>query len=145
VWPNAQVHGLADSSPLITVEATRWQAMQTQWAMVFPTGCTGCSSDLGTMPAALRAEMPQGTRYGLLSNTRDNVIATYFGITQDQLQTALTAEVAAMSNGQAAFQINGTGHVLIGMPAAMTSTGVTEQAWVTQWATGDAAWSSVGP
>jgi hypothetical protein len=145
VWPNAQVHGLADSSPLITVEPTRWQAMQTEWAMTFPAACSTCGSDLGAMPAALRAEMPQGTRYGLLSNTRDNVIATYFGLSQDQLQTALTAEVAGMTNGQAAFLINGTGHVLIGDPNTMTSTGVTEGAWVTQWATGDAAWASVGP
>jgi len=145
VWPGAQVHGLADSSPLVTVESTRWQAMQTQWAMRFPTACTTCGQDLAAMPAALRAEMPQGTRYALLSNTRDNVIATYFGLTQDALQAALNAEGAAMSNGQAAFLINGTDHVLIGNPAVMTSTGVTEQTWVTQWATGDSAWVSVGP
>lgn len=145
VWPNAQVHGLADSSPLVTTEWSRWLAMQREWAMVFPDACTDCPSDLGAMAAALRAEMPSGTRYGLLSNTRDNVIATYFGLTQDALQSALDAEVAAMSNGQAAFLINGTDHVLIGNPAVMTSTGVSEATWVTQWATGDPAWASVGP
>jgi hypothetical protein len=144
-WPNAQVHGLADSSPLIASEPTRWQAMQTQWAMRFPAACTGCSSDLGTMPAALRTEAPAGTRYGLLSYTRDSVISTYFGITQDQFQTALNAEVAGMGTGQAAFLITGTSHVLIGNANLATSTNVTEATWVTQWATGDGAWASVGP
>ena len=144
-WPNAQVHGLADSSPLVTTEPTRWQAMQTSWAMKFPTTCSGCAADLGAMPAALRSEMPAGTRYGLLSYTRDNTIATYFGITQDQLETALAGEVSAMANGQAAFRITGASHVLIGMPNLMTSTNVAESTWVTQWATGDSAWTSVGP
>jgi hypothetical protein len=144
-WPNAEVHGLADSSPLIKSEPTRWQAMQTQWAMRFPAACSGCPADLGAMPAALQAEAPAGTRYGLLSYTRDNVISTYFGLTQDQFQTELDGEVASLGTDQAAFLIVGTSHVLIGNPTLTTTSNVVESTWVTQWAVGDTAWTSVGP
>ena len=77
--------------------------MQASWAMRFPAACTTCSTDLGALPAALKAETPAGDRYGLLSFTRDQTISTYFGITQDQLRTAVLAEQAAMSGDQAAF------------------------------------------
>src|SRR5690606_32907430 len=74
-WPGRPVHVLADSSPLVTIEATRYQAMQESWAMQFPAACTTCSDDLGAMPAALADESPPGHRYGLLAYTQDNVIA----------------------------------------------------------------------
>jgi hypothetical protein len=146
-WPGAAVHALADSSPLVTTEPTRWTAMQGSWKTTFPSGCTSCSGDLGAMPAALRANMPAGARYGLLANTRDQTISTYFGLTQDQLSTEILAEQAAMTagSGQAAYLLGGTGHVLLGNPAAMTTTGVVLSTWVGQWATGDTAWANAGP
>jgi hypothetical protein len=146
-WPRATVHSLADSSPLVTMEPTRWPAMQASWQMTFPPTCTGCATDLGAMPAALRAAMPAGARYGLLANTRDQTISTYFGLTQDQLATEILAEQAAMApgSGQAAYLLGGTGHVLLGNPTAQTTTGVTLSTWVAQWATGDAAWGNTGP
>jgi hypothetical protein len=143
-WPGAHVHVLADSSPLVTLEPTRYAAMQQSWAMRFPAACTGCASDLGAMLAALRAEA-NGDRYGLLSFLDDNVISAYFGITAPQLHTALVAERGAMSGGQAAYFLTGTTHVLLGNPAAQTSTGVVLSTWVAQWASGDSAWASTGP
>ncbi|NVB80942.1 MAG: hypothetical protein HOV81_21270 [Kofleriaceae bacterium] len=144
-WPGAHVHALADSSPLVELEPTRWAAMQASWRMRFPAACTTCMTDLGAMPAALRAETPAGDRYGLLSNTRDQTISTYFGLTQDQLRTRLLAEQAAMSGDQAAFLVEGTAHVLLGNLSTMTSDGQVLSTWVTQWATGDPAWANAGP
>jgi hypothetical protein len=143
-WPAAHVHVLADSSPLVTMEPTRYAAMQLQWAMRFPASCSGCASDLGALPAALRAESG-GDRYGLLSNLDDGVISTYFGISGGQLDTALLAERAAMSGGQAAYFVTGTSHVLLSNPAMQTSDGVVLATWVSQWATGDSAWANAGP
>jgi len=140
-WPTAQVHALADSSPLVTTEATRWTAMQSAWKMAFPPACSGCTSDLGAMPAALRGF----GRYGLLADTRDQVISTYFGLTMDQLQTEITTMQAGLGTGQEAYLLGGTTHVLLGMPNATTTTGVVLSTWVNQWATGDAAWASTGP
>lgn len=144
-WPSATVHALADSSPLVTMEATRWAAMQNVWKMTFPPGCSGCTGDLGAMPAALRAAMPAGARYGLLANTRDQTISTYFGLTMDMLQTEVLAEQAGMSGGQAAYLLGGTGHVLLANPAAMTAGGVVLSTWVNEWMNGDAAWMNAGP
>jgi hypothetical protein len=144
-WPSAQVHGLSDSSPLVTTEPTRWQSMQTEWAMRFPAACTDCPSNLGAMPAALRAEAPAGSRYGLLSYTRDNVIATYFGLAQADLETAINAEVAGFDAKQGAWLVAGTEHVLLGKPTLLNTDNVSVQTWVDQWATGDAAWATSGP
>jgi hypothetical protein len=146
-WPQAQVPALADSSPLVTMDASLWPIMQAAWHMTFPTTCSGCTTDLGAMPAALRAAMPAGARYGLLANTRDQTISTYFNLTMDQLQTETLAEQAAMtaSSGQAAYLLGGTSHVLLSNPAAQTTGGVVLSTWFAQWATGDPAWANAGP
>jgi Pectinacetylesterase len=146
-FPGAAVHALADSAPLVTMEPTRWAAMQASWAMRLPAGCTGCAGDLGALPAYLRGSAPAGDRYGLLANTHDSTISTYFGLTADQLATEITAEQAGMTagSGQAAYLLDGTGHVLLANPAAQTSGGVVLSDWIAEWATGDGAWASVGP
>ncbi len=146
-FPSAQVHALADSSPLVTMEPTRYAAMQAAWKMTFPAMCTSCASDFGAMPAAMRATMPAGERYGLLADTHDSTISTYFGLTADQLATEVLAEQAGMSPtaGQAAYLLGGTTHVLLSNPAAQTTGGVVLSTWVGQWATGDAAWANAGP
>jgi hypothetical protein len=146
-WPQAKVHVLADSAPLVTMDATRWAAMQAPWKLTFPSGCTDCAMDLGAMTAALRTSARAGERYGLLASTRDQTISTYFVITGDQLRTETLATQAAMmpSAGQAAYVVESTGHVLLTNPNAQTSTGVVLSTWFAQWATGDAAWANAGP
>lgn len=147
VWPQAKVHVLADSAPLVTLEPARWAAWQAAWHPTFPSTCATCANDLGAMPAALRSTMAAGDRYGLLASTRDQTISAYFGITMDQLSTETLAAQAAMSpaNGQAAFVLAATTHVLLGTPAVQTSSGLALSAWVGQWARGDAAWANAGP
>lgn len=145
-WPGTKVHALADSSPLISLEASRYAAWQTSWQMTFPSGCTGCTTDLGAMMPALRETMAAGERYALLANTRDQTISLYFGLTGDQIQAETLAAQAAMSPsmGQAAFVVAGTAHVLLGNPT-QTTAGVVLADWIEQWATGDAAWANAGP
>ncbi len=135
------------ASPLVTMNAALWSTMQASWKMTFPPTCSTCTTDLGAMPAALRAAMPAGTRYGLLANTRDATISNYFQLTMDQLQTETLAEQSAMApgSGQAAYLLGGTNHVLLGNPAAQTTTGVVLSTWFGQWANGDSAWANAGP
>jgi hypothetical protein len=146
-WPQGNVHALGDSSPLVAMEPALWTTMQASWQLTFPSGCTDCTTDLGAMPAALRATARAGERYGVLAFTRDQVISSYFGITMDVLQARTLAMQSAMSagSGQAAYLMTGTNHVLLGSPNAQTSTGVTVSSWVAQWASGDVAWANAGP
>jgi hypothetical protein len=146
-WPSGiAFRGLADSAPLVQMESTRWAAMQASWGLQFPAGCTGCATDLGALPAALRGLMRPTDRYGLLANTQDQTISTYFALTGPALATAIAAEQAAMpaGSGQAAWLINGTSHVVLSNPAQIAG-GESAQAWIAQWATADAAWANTGP
>ncbi len=146
-WPGAAAfRALADSAPLVTMEATRWAAMQASWQLAFPTGCATCATDLGAMLAALRGAMRPGDRYGLLANSGDATISTFFGLTSFALASATIAEQAAMpaGSGQAAWLTTGTSHVVLANPLLVAG-GVSAQAWVARWATGDPAWANAGP
>jgi Pectinacetylesterase len=143
-FPGRPVHTLADCSPMVTIEPTRWQTMQTEWAMKFPPTCTTCTSDMGAVAAAITADAKPGDRYGLLAYTRDSVIATFFGLNGDQLRSRTLAEQAAFSGNQAAYVLEGTEHVMLGNENLQTSTNVVLKAWVAQWASG-VGWANAGP
>lgn len=144
-WPAAKVHVLADSAPLVSLDAARWAAMQAAWKPTFPATCTNCEADLGAMTPALRATT--GERYALLASARDEVISQYFLLSGEALATATLAAQASMhaADGQAAFVLAGTGHVLLATPTAKTSTNVQLSTWVDQWVRGDGAWTNAGP
>lgn len=116
--------------------------------MNFPAACTDCTTNLGAMPAALRAEARPGDRYGLLAYTRDQVISIVFGIDGDTLRNRTLAEQAAMagSTSQAAFVLEGNAHVMLGNAQALqTANGMALKTWIAQWATNDPAWTNAGP
>ena len=147
-WPGPMVHVLSDSSHAIDPEPTRWAAMKAAWNVDIPADCAGCASGLSAYPAYLKDHVPAGSRWGLMMTTRDGTISTFMGFTAQQLETQTLAirDAMAANPGQAAFVINGTGHVLTGSsPLPMTSTGVQLSAWIKDFATGGAAFRSVGP
>lgn len=47
-------------------------------------------------------------------------------------------------SGQAAWLTTGTSHVVLANPLLVAG-GVSAQAWVARWATGDPAWANAGP
>jgi hypothetical protein len=146
VWPGAEVSALDDSGPLVAAGGTAWHDVVAAWGPLFPPTCTGCPTDLAAMADAVRLELAGG-RYGLLQYTNDPTIATFLQLPPPTLASEVGAAAAAMTGAgdEAAFQIAGATHTLLATPNVATTSGVTVRQWVTQWATGDAAWANAGP
>ncbi len=145
-WPCASLRALADCSPMVPVEWSRWSTMKAEWKMRFPAACTTCSTNLAALPAALRAEAGPSDRYGLLAYTQDQVISIVLGVPGDQLRSHTLAEQTGMTAPQqATFVLEGTEHVMSGTATVKTSTNVVLSTWMNQWATADPAWANAGP
>jgi hypothetical protein len=76
----------------------------------------------------------------------DTVIPGFYG--QASVHAGLVALEAPMNatTNQRYFYVNDMGHVVLGDDSQQAGTsGVSARQWVTQFATDDAAWVSVGP
>jgi hypothetical protein len=147
-WPCSNIRALADCSPSVPIEWQRYGSMKQEWSMKFPLACTDCATNLGALPAALRAEARPGDRYGLLAYTHDQVISIVLGVEAETLRNQTLAEQTAMagSSSQAAFVLEGDTHVMLGNAATLqTSNGMALTTWIDQWATNDPAWANAGP
>ena len=145
-FPGAITHVLADGAQLVPVQADRWSAMKTQWAMRFPNGCTTCSDRLDNVGAHWRASAPTGGgRYGLLASLQDGVLGLYFGYDAGQMRAVSLPVATAMTGDNAAFMIDNTTHTMLGAPTTMTSTGVVLRPWVEAWAAGTNDFVTTGP
>jgi len=143
-----RVDALSDSSHPIDPEPARWDAMRLAWELEVPVDCPACATGFGGWPAHLRAIAPRDARWGVMMNTRDQTIASYFGVSQAELATRTLAirDAMAAGTGQAAFVIDAASHVLTATnPPPQTSGGVGLADWVRQFAIADPAWASVGP
>lgn len=162
-FPEAQVHALADSAPMITTP--NFQAWRSAWNLQVPTVCTGCD---GGLPAILdqQARDAATSRVALLSFAEDEVITRFFfsgGDTGSWLTPPTGAYVQALGALEAQyeprantkfFRLPGKEHVMLqragvvmgnGMVSASASSpdgGVTLKAWVDAWATGTGPWTS---
>jgi len=149
-WTLPTVDVLSDSSHPIDPLPARWDAMRAAWALDVPLAsqCPACATGFGGWPAYLRLYRDPRARWALLMTTRDQTIASYFGVTQAELATRTLAIRDGMiaGTGQGAFVIDATSHVLTAAtPAPTTSGGVQLGDWIRQFAAHDAAWASVGP
>ena len=86
-------------------------------------------------------------RGALLSYTHDNVIASYFGISQDKVAEGLGVLATKLDGYDNAryFFVEGNSHVLLGDPAGTSQNGVVLQDWLAQMLSDDPAWTSVKP
>ena len=144
-WPAAQVHVLQDSSPFVDVLAA-YDTWRSAWSLVFPSGCTTCTTSFRGVIDAVVAAHPQ-SRIGLLTFREDGIIKQFFGYSG-----SLAPAIDALVNTQYAhptthaFELDGTTHTMIGQYATLTGPGgIKLSDWVAQWATGDAAWATVKP
>ena len=144
-WPSAQVHVLQDSSPFVPV-LTAYDVWQSAWSLVFPAGCTGCSTSFPKVIDAITAAHPQ-SRIGLLTFREDMVIKQFFaysGSLAPAIDNLVSTQYAHATTH--AFELDGTTHTMIGQYATLTGPGgIKLSDWVAQWATGDAAWATVKP
>jgi hypothetical protein len=143
-FPEATVHMLADSAPLLTPQANLWQAWKSAWNLRLPEGCTACEARFGAVIDALAQDDRHG-RIGLMAYDQDATIGAYFGFDGPTQQSQL-AELFTQSYAHADtryFLASGTGHVLIISPATTSAqTGVVLQNWLISWILGVPAWLS---
>ena len=136
---------IVDGGLPLDVPAARWTVMQNAWGIDLPPGCDGCDSLGDALPFYART-MPLPHRFGLLAYIDDTVIPMFYA--ESSVHAGLVALEAPMNatTNQRYFYVNDHGHVVLGDDSQEAGTsGVSARQWVTQFATDDAAWASVGP
>lgn len=144
-WPDAGVHLLQDSAPFVPVLAN-YRTWQDAWLIDFPPGCTGCETDFSNVINAVATAHPT-SRIGLLTYDDDAVVKAFFGYSGSLAPAIdkLLADQYARPTTHA-FVVAGTAHTMLGELGTLVGPGgVHLSSWVTQWATGDAGWSTVRP
>lgn len=111
-----------------------------QWnlAATFPPGCTECAQRLDGILDFYAKTYPDH-RGALISYTKDSVLPTFFGITQDKFAMGLEEQATTKfdpSQNLRYFIYSGSGHVLWGKPSLATN-GVTVREFVTKMVTDD--------
>ena len=128
----------------IAVEAD-WRK---QWnlAATFPPGCTECATRIDAILGFYAKTYPDH-RGALVSYTKDSVLPTFFGISQDKFAMGLEEQATTQfdpSPNLRYFIYAGSGHVLMTNPS-ITTKGVTLREFVTKMVTDDPTWNSVHP
>lgn len=111
-----------------------------------PEACVECQDELSAIFGFYASALPKN-RGALLSYTKDQVIATYFGIPQEKVAEGLGvlgAELDGYANTRY-FYVEGNSHVLFGDLGGISQNGVTAKAWVGQMLADDPGWANVKP
>lgn len=145
-WPTVDVHVLQDSSPFVPVLAA-YATWQSAWSLQFPPSCPGCSTNLPAVIDAITTNQPR-VRLGLLTYDDDAVIKQYFGYaaTTGSLIPATTSLLANQYDLSTthAFVLGGASHTMFAQINTLVGPGGVRLAdWITQWANGDAAWTTI--
>lgn len=160
-FPEAQVHLLADSAPMLP--SPFFPAWQAAWNLQVPQVCVGCD---GGMPAILEQQLTDAptSRVGLLSFSEDEVITRFFFSGPDtaswlappfgvytQALVGLEARYEPRANARY-FRLAGRDHVMVqraglvlgdgGVSASVLSPNreASLKAWLDAWATGQGPW-----
>lgn len=162
-FPEAQVHLLADSAPM--VDTPYFDTLRREWNLQVPAACTSCDGGFPEIVAHQLDAAPT-SRVALLSYAEDQVLTRFFfaaGTTAAWAApptpayvaslTALEPRYEARSNAQF-FRRAGQEHVMLqlagvvladgGLTPSVASPdgGTTLKAWVDAWATGVGRWDS---
>ena len=141
-----------DSGPPLPnpyLKEQREQIWRTQWGLDggLPPGCSDCLEHLDAV-FNYCGEHFTDSRGALLSYTVDGVIAFYFQLSYGQMTEGLYALSEASIDPYPQlhyFFKGGSGHVLLGDPAAHQQGGVVLLDWLEQMMADDPGWGSVGP
>ncbi len=148
-FPAAEVHALADCSPLVPAVGGRYAAWLQAWNVTIPPACTNCATEPAALLSWLSTSYPN-RRFGLLDYRSDGVIRQYFGYSTSgtDFETAtdalLTSHYDPSSNARY-FQLAGSQHVMVGGfdHISQPNGGIALKAWISRWANGDSSWASV--
>jgi hypothetical protein len=163
VFPEAQVHLLADSAPMLNTPY--FDTLRREWNLQVPASCTTCDAGFPQIIANQIDSAPT-SRVGLLSYSEDQVMTRFFyapGTTVGWAAPPTPSYVAALAalepiyearSNSKFFRRAGQEHVMLqlagivlsdgGVTASVPSAdgGTTLKAWVDAWATGMGPWQS---
>lgn len=151
MFGDARVDLLDDSGPPLPPPYLS-ESLEGQWRAAWnlnatlPEGCAECQTDLSALFGFYATNLPKN-RGALLSYTNDQVIASYFMITQAKVAEGLGV-LGASLDGYDNFRyyyVDGNSHVLLGDPAGTNQNGVNLLTWITQMESDDPAWTNVKP
>jgi hypothetical protein len=150
-FPQAEVHGLADSAQMINPsQATLLAEWLSAWSVPDPPGCTGCTQNFNLVPAWLSSTYPN-RRFALLAFTRDNVLSGFFQMQQPEFEAATTTLLMSQYQNKPNLKYYvveppSPTHVMLGQLFTRTVGGVSLSSWTQKWANGEAGWENVrGP
>lgn len=110
--------------------------------------CPDCKTDFSALVPILAQKYP-ADRMALLSNNRDQVIRSFFGMQSEMdFQTNLYAMADQVITPQPNFRYfftDGTGHTFLFLPAFAMSGGVKLIDWINQMGNDDPQWTSIKP
>lgn len=147
-FPDAEVHVLADSGPLLQPYGARFGEMNAAWTFQTPPGCTDCGDGFPQWFDYLVTTY-SSSRFGLLTYDSDQTIHLYFGYPagnsfHDALSVFLDDHFDAVDHAQV-FELAGTNHVLLGgLTTLQAPNGTTLSDWTGAFIDG-AGWTSVRP
>lgn len=162
-FPEAQVHLLADSAPM--VNTPYFDQLRREWNLQVPASCTTCDAGF---PQIVEHQIVTAatSRVALLSYSEDGVISRFFfspGTTAGWASAPVGPYGAALTSLEAMYDVHpnaqyfrlaGGEHVMLaragvvlsdgGVSASVASPdgGVTLKAWLGAWATGSGTWES---
>jgi hypothetical protein len=152
-FKKSSVYLLDDSGPplpapyLKTTLETLWRKA---WGLDtnFPADCPACLTSFDALLDYYTTHYTK-SRFALLSYVNDNVISSFYSITQAQMAMGLDA-LATQSfdpypKQAAYFYITGNKHTLLGGVKTLSQNGVSLEDWITQFNSDDPAWKSVHP
>lgn len=144
--PQAEVHLMADSSPLVQPYDGRFGAMRAAWDFQADASCVDCETRLSAWISHLITTYPN-RRFGLLAYEEDEVIRLYFGYPIDPtpFKNRLNLLIADHYNVDHAnvFTRPGSAHVMFGAPHNIKNGDVTLLDWITWWKEGDPRWANL--
>jgi Pectinacetylesterase len=151
-FPSARMDLVDDAGPLLEGEGIN-ASLRSAWFASWHLGdtvdalCPGCRTDLSGLTAVLASRYPQD-RLALLSSLQDQVIAAYFMLSADQIQSDLlmTAHDRFDPTGNArVYLVAGNQHGFLPATATTVSKNVKLETWLDALVNGGAAWASVMP
>ncbi|MDP3503334.1 MAG: pectin acetylesterase-family hydrolase [Myxococcales bacterium] len=147
-FPQAEVHGLADSAQMINpTQASLLAEWLDAWGVSDPPGCTGCTQNFNLVPSWLARTYPN-RRFGLLAFSRDSVLAPFFSLAQPDFEMATTKLLTEQYQGKSNLKYYVVDpatptHVMLNQLFTRSVGGVTLSSWAQKWANGEAGWENV--
>lgn len=166
-FEGSEVHALNDCGTPADSAPALWSTWKSSMHLTFPPGCDECEDGFSRLFPFYARTVPAPHRFGYMGYRGDVIIALYFGFLAPEnasnglailaaaveVSRHVDAAAAALAGGslQHAYRLDGVEHVMSmqggfeTMLRTATAPRTFAMDWVRQWATGDAAWRSVGP